>query len=388
MQLWATDITLAAGDFRLSYDLGHWVNDGLMTLFFLLVGMELRREFDMGEFRERRRVQVPVIAALGGMLLPVAIFLAITPAGEAARGWAMVMATDTAFAVGVLALVGRRSSLRLRIFLLTLVIVDDVAAISVIAVVHSTNVQPLALVAGVALLGAMVVLRRIGAGTSWIYVALAWGSGWPPRPRGASHGGRCRRRPADRRPPAAPRVAPGSDRRDPSVPPAAEPCARGRSCAPHHHVTLAERATPARPASLDELRDRAALRTGQRRHRPERRCVRPPVCSPLAIGVIAGLVVGKTLDIPAGAWLATRSFLGGLPLSVGWPSLIAASSVAGIGFTVSLLIADLSYTGVLLEDAKLGILAASIVAALLSIVMFYGMSLLPRDRLRRAEART
>lgn len=110
--------------------------------------------------------------------------------------------------------------------------------------------------------------------------------------------------------------------------------------------------------------------------------------SPLAIGVIAGLVVGKTLGIPAGAWLATRSFLGGLPLSVGWPSLIAASSVAGIGFTVSLLIADLSYTGVLLEDAKLGILAASIVAALLSIVMFYGMSLLPRDRLRRAEART
>lgn len=83
VQLWATDITLVAGDFRLSHDLGHWVNDGLMTLFFLLVGLELRREFDMGEFRERRRVQVPIIAALGGMLLPVAIFVAITPAGEA-----------------------------------------------------------------------------------------------------------------------------------------------------------------------------------------------------------------------------------------------------------------------------------------------------------------
>ena len=109
------------------------------------------------------------------MLLPVAIFVAITPAGEAASGWAMVMATDTAFAVGVLALVGRRSSLRLRIFLLTLVIVDDVAAISVIAVVYSTNVQPLALVVGVALLGAMVALRRIGVGTSWVYVALGLG---------------------------------------------------------------------------------------------------------------------------------------------------------------------------------------------------------------------
>jgi protein-disulfide isomerase len=110
--------------------------------------------------------------------------------------------------------------------------------------------------------------------------------------------------------------------------------------------------------------------------------------SPLVLGIVLGLVVGKTLGISIGAWLATRPWLGGLPLSVGWPSLLAASSVAGIGFTVSLLIANLSYTGELLQDAKLGILAASLTAGLLSIALFYGVSLLPRDLLRRAEGRT
>ena len=110
--------------------------------------------------------------------------------------------------------------------------------------------------------------------------------------------------------------------------------------------------------------------------------------SPLVLGIIGGLVIGKTVGIPVGAWLASRPWLGGAPLAVGWPSLIAASSVAGIGFTMSLLIAELSYTGELLDQAKLGILAASTVAALLSLALFYGVSMLPRDLLRRAEART
>lgn len=387
--LWATEISLAAGDLRLSYDLGHWVSDGLMTLFFLLVGLELRREFDMGEFRERRRVQVPVIAALGGMLLPVIIFLAITPAGEAARGWAMVMATDTAFAVGVLALVGRRSSLRLRIFLLTLVIVDDVAAISVIAVVYSTNVEPLALIVGVALLGAMVALRRIGVGTSWVYVALGLGI-WLAASVAGVH-------------PTVAGVVVG-------LLTAAHPPRRA-SLQEATGVTRAFRQQPS-PALANEATRRITMSLSPNERlqhvlHPWTSFVIVPLFalanagidlrgdvlgrvlgSPLAIAVLAGLVVGKTVGIPAGAWLATRSFLGGLPLSVGWPSLIAASSVAGIGFTVSLLIADLSYTGSLLEDAKLGILAASSVAALLSIAMFYAMSLLSTDRLRRAEART
>ena len=171
--LWATEVGLTIGDWSLRYDLGHWVNDGLMVIFFLLIGLEVRREFDMGEFRERRRVAVPVLAALGGMLLPVAIFLFLAPDGDAARGWAMVMATDTAFAVGVLALVGRRSSFRLRTFLLTLVIVDDVAAVVVIALFYSTNVELLALGIAAALLVVMALLRRVGVMRSDVYVLLS-----------------------------------------------------------------------------------------------------------------------------------------------------------------------------------------------------------------------
>ena len=172
----------------------------------------------------------------------------------------MVMATDTAFAVGVLALVGRRSSLRLRIFLLTLVIVDDVAAISVIAVVYST--QRAAARAGgrcrVARRDGRVATDRRGNVLGLCRPGPGHLAGGLGRRR-ASHGGWCRGRPADGGPPAAPGDAPGGDRRDPSVPSTAEPCAGGRGRAPHHHVTLAQRATPARPASLDELRDRAAV---------------------------------------------------------------------------------------------------------------------------------
>jgi Na+/H+ antiporter NhaA len=143
--LWSTELSLALGDAAVSYEVGHLVNDGLMAFFFLLIGLEIRREFDMGELRERRRLAVPVVAALGGMALPALLFLAFNPSGEEARGWAMVMATDTAFALGVLALAGRRVSLRLRIFLLTLVIADDVGAIGVIAIAYSSELAPAAL---------------------------------------------------------------------------------------------------------------------------------------------------------------------------------------------------------------------------------------------------
>ena len=173
---WGTELSLRLGEFVLSHDLQDWVNDGLMSLFFLLIGLEVRREFDMGEFRERRRLAVPVIAAVGGMALPVLIFLAFNSSPETSRGWAMVMATDTAFAVGVLALVGRRSSFRLRTFLLTVVIVDDVAAVTVIAVAYTADVNVTALTIGVALIAVMAVLRTRGVARSEIYVLLALGA--------------------------------------------------------------------------------------------------------------------------------------------------------------------------------------------------------------------
>jgi Na+/H+ antiporter NhaA len=387
--LWATDLSLRLGDWTLVHSLRDWVNEGLMTLFFLVIGLEVRREFDMGEFRERRRLAVPVGAALGGMLLPVAIFLAFNNTGDAGRGWALVMATDTAFAVGVLALVGSRSSFRLRTFLLTLVIVDDVAAVSVIALVYSSDVKLLPLAVAIGLLGLMALLRGRGVERPAVYwlVSLA---AWLATSMGGVH-------------PTVAGVAIG-------LLTGAYPPRR----ADLEHATGMARLFRRRPSP--DLAVRAARRITLAMSPNERLqhalhpwtslviiplfalanaglhlsvdLVGSALGSSLVLGIILGLVVGKTLGIPIGAWLATRPRLGGSTLAVGWPSLFAASSVGGIGFTMSLLIAELSYSGPALEQAKLGILAASIVAAVLSIVLFQLVGLLPRDLLHRAEART
>ena len=386
---WATELTLSVGEFVLSHDLQDWVNDGLMAIFFLLIGLEVRREFDMGEFRERRRLAVPVIAALGGMAVPVAIFLALNPDPEAARGWAMVMATDTAFAVGVLALVGRRSSFRLRTFLLTLVIVDDVAAVTVIAVVYTTEVNFAALAIGAGLLVLMGVLRARGVERSEVYVLLglaiwlaASAAGVHPTVAGVAVGLLTSAYPPSR---ASLEVATGTTRafRQRPSPDLARMAAR--------RITMAlspnERAQHAlHPWTSFVIVPLFALANAGVDLSPE--LIGAAFGSSLVLGIVGGLVVGKTIGIPLGAWLASRRWLGGTPLAVGWPSLIAASSVAGIGFTMSLLIGELSYSGAVLDEAKLGILVASTIAAVLSIGLFYGISVLPKEWLSRADAQT
>jgi Na+/H+ antiporter NhaA len=387
--LWATEIALTVGSWELRHDLGHWVNDGLMVLFFLLIGLEVRREFDMGEFRERRRVAVPVLAALGGMLLPIGIFLALTPDGEAARGWAMVMATDTAFAVGVLALVGRRSSFRLRTFLLTLVIVDDVAAVIIIAAFYSTSVELSAIGVAAGLLVVMGVLRRIGVTRPAVYVLLSvaiWlatlQSGIHPTVAGVAIGLLTSAYPPKR---STLEDAIGVTRRfrqRPSPELATEAARRiTMSLSPNERLQHA-----LHPLSSFVVVPVFALANAGVDLGGDLIC--RVLGSPLVIAIVLGLVAGKTVGIPIGSWIATRRWLGGQALAVGWPSLVSASSVAGIGFTMSLLIADLSYEGSTLDEAKLGILLASLVAAVLSVALFHAVSLLPRELLGRAEAMT
>jgi Na+/H+ antiporter NhaA len=386
---WGTELALRIGSFELSHDLQDWVNDGLMAVFFLLIGLEVRREFDMGEFRERRRLAVPVIAAIGGMVLPVILFLAIVPAGEASRGWAMVMATDTAFAVGVLALVGRRSSFRLRTFLLTLVIVDDVAAVIVIAVVYTTDVNLLALAIGIGLLAVMAVLRARGVNRPEVYVLLtiaiwlaASFAGVHPTVAGVAVG-LLTSAYAPTRASLEEATSVTREFRERPTPGLARTAARSIALA----VSPNERVQHAlHPWSSFVVVPLFALANAGLDLSPE--LIGGALESTLVLGIIVGLVVGKSVGIPIGAWLASRRWLGGTALAVGWPSLIAASSVAGIGFTMSLLIAELSYSSELLDQAKLGILTASMVAALLSIGLFHVVSLLPREWLRRAEAQT
>src|SRR5271163_1993122 len=149
--LWTTKLSIQIGGGGISADLRQWVNEGLMTFFFLVVGLEAKRELDMGELRERRRLAIPVLAAIGGMTVPIAIYLAFNAGGPGAHGWGTAMSTDTAFALGALALLTPRSATRLRVFLITLAVVDDTFALIVIATVYTTHVHALALAIAVLL---------------------------------------------------------------------------------------------------------------------------------------------------------------------------------------------------------------------------------------------
>lgn len=387
--LWDTPFSISVGDLGLDHSLRDWVNDGLMALFFLLIGLEVRREFDMGEFRERRRLAVPVFAAIGGMVLPVLIFLALNAGTEAARGWAMVMATDTAFAVGVLALVGSRSSMRLRTFLLTLVIVDDVAAVAVIAVAYSADVNLQALLVAGGLLGVVALLRWRDVQRPSIYWLLAvavwlaaWESGVHPTIAGVAMGLLTGAYPPRRAPLEMATGLTRAFRQRPTADLAAQASRRiTMSLSPNERLQHALHPwTSFVVVPLFALANAGLVLDAQ--------LLGSALGSSLVLGVVLGLVVGKPVGISLGAWLATRPRLGGARLSVGWPSLIAASSVAGIGFTMSLLIAELSYVGTLLDEAKLGILSASVIAAGLAVALFRGVGMLPADWRGRAEART
>ena len=181
-RLWDTELAFRLGTDELALDLRHRVNDGLMALFFLVAGLEIRREIDMGELRERRRVALPVLVAVGGMVLPALIYLAFNLGGSAARGWGIAMGTDTAFAVGVLTLVGGASP-RERAFLLSMVVVDDAIALTVIAVAYTEDLSVDPLLIGSGLLLAVLALRAAGIRHGVPYFSSAPASGWPPWPR-------------------------------------------------------------------------------------------------------------------------------------------------------------------------------------------------------------
>ena len=387
-RLWATPLSVSLGELHLSLDLAHWVNDGLMTLFFLVIGLEVRREFDRGELRERRRAALPIVAGLGGMIVPALLFLMLNPGGEAARGWAMVMATDTAFALGILALAGRHCPLRLRIFLLTLVVVDDVGAISIIALAYSSAVAPVWLLLAAAALVTIAALRRRGVESSapyWLLGLAAWLctllGGIHPTVSGVAVGLSTSAYPPRRSDLQRASGLARAFREQPSAALASEAARRiTRALSPNERLQHALHPwTSFVVVPLFALANAGITLSGGVLDRA--------FSSPLVLGVVIALVIGKPVGITLGAWLATRRVFGGLPLAVPWPSLVAVSSVAGLGFTVSLLIAELSYSGPLLEEAKVGILAASLCAALVGTLMLRALALLPQEWRLRTQGR-
>jgi Na+/H+ antiporter NhaA len=387
-RLWTTELAVRVGGSELALDLRHWVNDGLMAFFFFVVGLEIRREFDMGELRERRRVATPVLAAIGGMVAPALIYLAFNAGEPTARGWGIAMGTDTAFALGIITLVGGRSPPRIRIFLLTLVIVDDIAALIVIALAYTDELSAPALSVALALFGVVLVLRRAGVrhGVAYFLVGLGiWiamlASGVHATIAGVAMGLLATAYPPSRQDLQRAGALWRLFREEPT-PEYARSASRSLTLAVSPNEQLQQLFHPWTSyviVPLFALANAGIVIDAE--------VLRHAATSPVTLGIVAGLVLGKPIGIVAATWLVTRRRFGGLPLSLPWPPLLGAATVAGIGFTVALLIADISFVGRNLEDAKLGILAASLLASGLAWVVFRVMGRLPRRVLVAGEDR-
>jgi Na+/H+ antiporter NhaA len=380
--VWSTSLSIRVSDASVALDLRGWVNSGLMTFFFFVVGLEARREFDLGELRERRRVALPLLAGIGGMAVAVAIYLAFNAGRPSAHGWGIAMSTDTAFALGMLALVGPRFPDRLRAFMLTVVVVDDIVALVVIATVYSGSLRYVPLIVAFALYVVIFVLHKTSLRIGFVYVALgaaAWvgllKAGVEPVVIGLAMG-------------LLPFAYPASRT---SLERATE---RFREFREQPTAELARSATAQlRAATSDNERL-------QQLFHPWTSYVIVPLfalvnagiaingsflargfSSPITLGILFGYVVGKPVGIFGTSWLLARLTRGRLQPPVGWAAVAGGGTIAGIGFTVSLLVATLAFHGGRLDEAKLGILSAALGASVLTWLVFRATERLPR-RLR------
>ncbi|HEY4226019.1 MAG TPA: Na+/H+ antiporter NhaA [Pseudolysinimonas sp.] len=379
---WATDLSIRIGDLDLGLDLRAWVGSGLMTLFFLVVGLEARREFDLGELRDRRRLVIPFAAGLVGMAIPVLIFVLVNAGGPGLRGWGVAMSTDTALALGLLTLLGRRLPERLRGFVVTLFIVDDVVALVVIALVYSSNIQWLPLVIAAVAVALFPIMIRFTRLPSPFYVAaglLAWGSlmfsGVDAVVAGLAIGL------------VAPAYTPGRDTleqaaglfrrfREQPTPQLARSAGAGLigSISPNERLqSLYHPWTSYLIVPLFALANAGIKIDG--------RFLAAAYVSPITIGIIVAYVGGKPIAVAGTSWLIAKISRGRLTPPVGWAAVAGAGTIAGVGFTVAVLIATLAFRGEALAQAKLGILSAAVLASLITWILFRVTSALP-ERVR------
>jgi len=380
--VWDTRLSVSVGGSTLSMDTRDWVNSGLMTFFFFVLGLEARREFDMGELRDRRRVALPVLAGLGGMAVPVAIYLVANLGHDSAHGWGTAMSTDTAFALGMLALVGPRLPDRLRAFMLTVVVVDDLVALLVIALAYSADVSVAPLLWTAALFAVVLALRSVNVRVGLVYLVLgvaAWvalfESGVEPVVVGLAMGLLTYAYPAAR-PDLERATSLVRSFREQPTPELAREARLGLASAisPNERLqNLYHPWTSYLVVPLFALANTGIPINGGFLTRA--------FTSPITLGVLVAYVVGKPVGIVGTSWLLTLLTRGRLRPPVGWAAVTGAGTVAGIGFTVSLLIATLAFHGARLEEAKLGILSAALFASLTTWVLFRATAMLPK-RLR------
>lgn len=384
-EFWGTHFSVRIGSAGVSLDLREWVNSGLMAFFFFVVGLEARREFDMGELRERRRVTLPLVAGLSGMVVPVAVYLAINAGHSTAHGWGAAMSTDTAFALGMLALLGNRLPGGLRIFILTVAVVDDFVALIIIAVAYSGDIDVPALLVALGLFGLILLVRATGTRRGWVYVLLAGAvwvalleSGVDPVVIGLAMGLLTFAYPASR---TALERASGLFRlfREQPTPELERSVRRGLASALSPNERLQRLYHPWTSyviVPLFALANAGIELSGGELARA--------FASPITLGILFGYVLGKPLGIVGAAWLTTRLSRGRLRPSVGWGATTAGGTIAGVGFTVALLIATLAFDGGQLAEAKIGILSAVVGAFLMTWLVSWVIGILPRPTRMRA----
>ena len=372
-ELWSSQAGVSLAGHSLVLDLRHWVNDGLMTLFFFVIGLEIKQEVVGGQLASPRAAAIPAIGAVGGMVVPAAVYTAVNAGGAGADGWAIPMATDVAFALGVLALLGRWVPPGLKVVLLALAIVDDIGAIVVIAAFYTSDIEPGWLAAAAAGLAAVALIRRRGVRYMPVYAVLGaavwfatYRSGVHATVAGVALGLLTPARPlmpeVD-----ADRVA-GELSGDTAVS-AAE--VRAISFRIRESVPVAERLQDLlHPWTSFVVVPLFALANAG--VEVSSGALADAATSPVTLGVVLGLVVGKTVGVAGAVALGRRLGLGVLPPGVTMRHVVGMGGLAGIGFTVSLFVTGLAFgDGALADQAKLGILAASVLAAAVGAVVLW-----------------
>src|SRR5947209_103873 len=352
--VWTTQLTIQIGNAGISLDLRHVVNEGLMTLFFLVVGLEAKRQLDLGELRERRRLAIPVLAALGGITVPILIYLAFNAGGPGGHAWGAAMSTDTAFALGAVALITPRSATRVRVFLLTLAVVDDLAALVVIATVYTSHVSLVALSVAIVLFAALVVLRYLPFGRRAISIGLAlalwvamFKSGIDPVICGLAIGLATSAYPPSREDLERATALTRSFREQPT-PELARSARQSLQSAISPNERLQYDLHPWTSyviVPLFALANAGIHITGN--------LVSDALTSPITLGILFAYVIGKPIGVFGGSWLASRPALHGPRSPLSGPVLAAAGACTGIGFTVSLLVSSIALSGQRLDEARL-----------------------------------
>jgi NhaA family Na+:H+ antiporter len=385
--LWETELSFGFADRAVRGTLHHWINDGLMAVFFLLVGLEIKRELLVGELSSPRQAALPIAAAIGGMVVPALVFVSLNFGGEGLRGWGIPMATDIAFALGVLTLLGPRVPIGLKVFLTALAIVDDMGAVIVIALFYTASIQWIALAIAAMTVVALVGLNRSETRSLAPYLlvgAVLWGallaSGLHATIAGV----------------VLAMAVPSRTRIN-----AQEFSAASRALLDDFDQSetgdLVVLTSRGQQEALDRLEIASAgvqaplLKLEHSLHGAVSYFIMPlfalanagvlltgltgVLMDRVTLGVVAGLVIGKPAGILAFSWLATRFQLADLPTGVGWRGLTGAACLAGIGFTMSLFVGSLAFDdGSLLTAAKVGVLVGSGIAGVLGWILVSRMN--------------